>query len=96
MKEACLGGRANDGGAQQLQRVHLFVGVLLGHHDDAGVSAHGTSECHTDSSVTRGSLDDREALADETLLLGIQHHAIANAILDRTARVQEFTFRVYY
>lgn len=72
------------------QHVHFLLGHLLGQRDDHAVSEHGGGERHADASVSAGRLNQHISLLDPSALLGVEDHALADAILDTAAGVEVF------
>lgn len=48
----------------------------------------------TVSLITGSGFDDCRPGANQTLLLGVQDHAVANSVFHGTTRIQEFTFGI--
>jgi len=63
--------------------------------DDAFVPLDRTGHRQADARVARRRFDDGESWLQETLLLGILHHAIADAVLHRSSRIKELAFGIY-
>mmetsp|Transcript_37917 Transcript_37917/g.118859 ORF Transcript_37917/g.118859 Transcript_37917/m.118859 type:complete len:480 (-) Transcript_37917:314-1753(-) len=87
--EGGLGGRADDLRAERLEHVHLLLAHLLRERDDHAVALDGRGEREADARVPARRLDERVAGLDAALLLGVLHHALADAVLDGAARVEE-------
>ena len=84
-----FGRRADDLRAQCLEHNLLLAAHLLGHRDDHAVAVHSSRHGQTDAGVAAGGLDQRVARLDAPTLLGLQQHALANAVLDGTAGREE-------
>lgn len=91
--EARLRRCAHDFGPQGAQGVHLLVGHLLGHDDDAAVAACRGRHGYADAGVAARGLEDGAAGLEDALLLGVQHHPVPDPVLDRAPGVQVFAFR---
>jgi len=84
-----LGGGADNLSTKSLQDINLLLGHLLREGDDHLVTLKSSSEGHTDTSVTRGGLNEDVSGLNAARGLGIANHSLANTVLDGTTSVEE-------
>ena len=85
---ALVGGRQHHGGAQCLEQHAALEGHGGGHGQDELVAFGGGHHGQADARVARRGLDERRCAGlDQALLLCLLDHALANAVLDRVARL---------
>mmetsp|Transcript_54588 Transcript_54588/g.171408 ORF Transcript_54588/g.171408 Transcript_54588/m.171408 type:complete len:457 (-) Transcript_54588:91-1461(-) len=84
-----LRGRAQDLGAEALHGVHLLPRHLLRQADDHLVALEGGRQGEPDARVAAGGLDQHVPGLDPAALLRLLDHALADAVLDGAAGVEE-------
>src|SRR5260370_19728320 len=81
------GRRADDDfGAESLQEIDFFLGLLVGGGENALVTAHRRDPGHAHARVAGSAFDDRAAGFEQAFLFGLVDLADADAILDEAAR----------
>ena len=78
----------------RFEDVDFFLRLLIAHGANELVSLHRTRQRQTHAGVSTGALDDGTARLEESLLLGVLHHAQGHAVLDTVARVEILHLRV--
>ena len=82
-------GRADDHlGAERLQRVDLFLRLLVGRREDALVALHHRGDRQPHPGVAGRAFDDRAAGLEQPRPLGILDHPDGHAVLDRVAGIE--------
>ena len=83
------GRRADDHfGAQRLEQVHLFLGLLVGDGENHLVAAHRGHQRQPHAGIARSAFDDRAAGLEQAAALGVVDHGDADAVLHRAAGIQ--------
>eukprot|EP00754_Rhynchopus_humris_P004778 Rhum_TRINITY_DN12402_c0_g1::Rhum_TRINITY_DN12402_c0_g1_i3::g.52149::m.52149 len=85
--------RADDVGAEGRDDAALLLAHLHRHGHNHLEAAHGARQRHANAGVARRGLDARVALLELALLLSLQHHAAADAVLHGATRVVELALR---
>ena len=87
------GGGANDHfGAEGLQQIHFFLGLLVGGGEDALVAADGGDQRQAHAGVAASAFDDGAAGLEQAFLFGIVNHGDADAVFHGAAGIQHFGF----
>src|SRR6185503_14666896 len=82
-------GRADDHfRAERLQRVHLFLRLLVGRREDALVALDDGGDGEPHARVARGALDDGAARLQLARPLGVLDHPHGHPVLDRIAGIE--------
>ena len=87
MPLADVGARQPDFGAQRPQMLHLLARHLVGHDQHDAVALRDADLREAEPGVAGGRLDDRAALLQPAVLLGVGDHRQRDAVLDRAARI---------
>ena len=75
------GGADNHFGAEGLEQVHFFLGLLVGDGEDHLVAAHGRDQRQAQAGIAGSAFDDRAAGLEQALALGFVDHGDADAVL---------------
>jgi len=79
-------------GAAHAKQIDLLLRLIVRNADDAVVSAFVCNKRERDAGVAGRAFDDRPAGFERAARFGIVNHRARRAILDRSARVEEFRF----
>ena len=89
-------GRADDDlGAQGLEQIDLFLGLLVGHGEDGLVALDDGHQREAHAGVSRSALHNRAAGLEPSTALGLFDHGDGNSIFDAAARVQVVALGVH-
>ena len=77
------------------QRINFFIRHFFRHHNNAPISLNSRSHSQADSRVSTRRFNNRRSRFKYTLLLSINYHPVSYPILNRTSRIQVFTFHDY-
>jgi len=75
--------------AQTFQDIHLLLAHFFGQRDDHAIALERGGQGQTNARVATRGLNQGVAGLDSAASLCIQHHALANAVLDTAARVKK-------
>jgi hypothetical protein len=89
------GGRDDHLGAERLEQPHLLLRHLVGHGEDALVALDGCRERQPHARVAARGLHDRAARLEVPRALQRLDHGQADAVLHRTARIEEVGLAVH-
>ena len=82
-------GRTDDHfGAERLERVDLFLRLLVGRREDALVALDDGGNREPHAGVAGGAFDDGAARLQQPAALGVLDHLDRHAVLDRVARIE--------
>ena len=87
--------RYHDVGAVRAQQIDLFLRHLVGHYEDASVSANGGGHGKAGARVSAGRFDDGAARLEQSLRLGGVEHRDRRPILHTSAGIHIFDLRKY-
>ena len=81
-------------GAERLEQSHFFLRHLVRHREDALVALERRGDRQPDAGVAARPLDDRPAGLESPFALRLLDDRTTNAILDRTAGIEDLRLRV--
>src|SRR5580704_9527706 len=87
-------GTHDDFGAEGLQEVDFFLGLLVGDGENHLVAAHGGDQRQPHAGVSRSAFDDRAARLQQAFSFGVVDHGDADAVLYGAAGVDVVRFDV--